>query len=232
MNENTEQEGHRSRLRNKFQQTGYTGFHEYEVIELLLTLCIHRRDVKSLAKNLLREFGSLKGVLDANESELKGIEGMGTITATSLRIIRETANLYLRQSAENKVLLDNSEDLEAFWLARLAPLKHEVFEIAYLDNRFQLVHNGIERVSEGTINRTVVYPRMVLENALKKSASAIVLAHNHPTGFPQPSQQDISLTQSIIEAAKHLNIQVVDHIIVAIDTIFSFRREGLLEQNA
>ncbi|OIO58882.1 MAG: hypothetical protein AUJ82_07670 [Verrucomicrobia bacterium CG1_02_43_26] len=232
MEQKIDLEGHRARLRGRFQKSGFEGFHEYEIVELLLTLCIPRRDVKNLAKRLFNHFGSIRGLLDASEQELRQVEGIGEVTPVALRIIRETANLYLRQTAEEKIVLNNSTDLEAFWRARLSPLTNEVFEVAYLDHRFQLQKNGVERLSEGTVNRTVIYPRQVMESALRRSASGLVLAHNHPTGYPEPSAQDKNLTDALIAAGRSLNIQIIDHIIVAANKVFSFRREGLISSVA
>jgi len=106
MEQKIDLEGHRARLRGRFQKSGFEGFHEYEIVELLLTLCIPRRDVKNLAKRLFNHFGSIRGLLDASEQELRQVEGIGEVTPVALRIIRETANLYLRQTAEEKIVLN------------------------------------------------------------------------------------------------------------------------------
>ena len=221
-------EGHRARLRNRFEQSGFSGFNDYEIVELLLTLCIPRRDVKKPAKALIQQFGNLYNILNANPNELRQIEGIGEVAPVALSIIRETASLYLQQSAEGKPVLNNSEKLEAFWQARLAHLTNEVFEVAYLDNCYCLLKNGVERLQTGTINHTIVYPRQVMASALNHSAASIVLAHNHPCGKAQPSQHDLDLTKALINAASTLHIEVVDHIIIAGKEIFSFRRNGLI----
>lgn len=223
------QEGHRARLRERFLRVGFSGFADYEILELLLTLCIPRNDVKAPAKALMEKFKSLRAVLDAPAEELSLVTGIGKVAPVALRIIREMASLYLLQDAEGRRILNNSEKLEAFWQSRLSSLSFEVFEVAYLDSRYQLLREGVERLEVGTVDRTVVYPRKVMESALRRSASAIVLAHNHPAGTASPSAHDISLTQGLIQAAKTLNIEVIDHVIIAAKEVFSFRRKGLIQ---
>lgn len=225
---NSDSQGHRSRLRQRFQQSGFKGFSEYETIELLLTLCIPRKDVKQPAKQLLKEFKSLYGVLNASPDALSQIKGIGQVAPVALQIIREAASLYLFQSAEKGPVLNNSEKLERFWQTRLKCLSFEVFEVAYLDAQYNLLNDGIERLQKGTINHTVVYPRNVLASALRRSAYAIVLAHNHPSGKAAPSNQDIKLTRALLNATSFLNIEILDHIIIADKEIFSFRRNGLI----
>lgn len=221
-------EGHRQRLRERFERAGFAGFADHEVIELILTLCIPRRDVKPLARRLLKRFGTVRALLDAPAEELREVEGVGTVTPVALRILRETANLYLQQCAEDEEALSSTDKLETFWRSRLGGLKREVFEIGYFDTAYRLVQGGIERLEEGTVNRAMVYPRKVMEAALRRGASNIVVVHNHPNGVPRPSDADIRLTQALREAAGALSIRLLDHLIITRAAVFSFRREGLL----
>jgi DNA repair protein RadC len=223
-----EDQGHRGRLREKFVKHGFKGFHDYEILELILTLCIPRKDVKQLAKELLKEFGTIRNVLEADRERLEAMKGMGSVTPIALKIIQETASYYLQQRAEGQVVLNNSYRVEDFWKARLRNLKHEVFEIAFLDSNYALLPNGVERLDEGIVDRIYVYPRKVMESALKRFAAAIILAHNHPSTISHPSENDEILTKSIVEAGKYLNIKVVDHIIIAKNEVFSFRKSGIL----
>lgn len=218
-------EGHRARLRERFARAGFGGFSDHEVVELLLTLCIPRRDVKAPAKALLQRFGSLRAILDAPAEQLAETPGIGEVAPVALRVIREAANLYLQQSAEGGELLNSVERIESFWRARLGGLRHEVFEAAYLDSGWRLLPNGIERLQEGTINQTAVYPRQVMAAALRRSAFAIVVAHNHPNGICQPSDHDFRLTDALADAAKPLGIKLLDHLIIAGGRVYSFRRE-------
>ena len=220
--------GHRKRLRERFVKNGLAGFAEHEVLELLLTLAIPRTDVKQPAKALLERFGNLRGVLDAPLTELRSVDGIGEVAAIGLHLVRETAALYLQQGSEGGDVLRNATKISDFWRMRIGALKHEVFAVAYLDSAYRLLRDGVETLQEGTIDRAAVYPRRVVEAALRRQAAALVLAHNHPNGNVQPSEQDKVLTRAIVLAAETIGLRVVDHLVVAPDETFSFRKAGLL----
>jgi len=219
---------HRKRLRERFIKGGLAGFADHEIVELILTLAIPRKDVKQPAWELLKRFGSLQGILDAPLEELQEVKGIGRVTPVALRVIREVSNLYLQQKAETQTDLSSPETLEKFWRARLGGLRHEVFEVAYLDSGYRLLRDGVERLEEGTVDRATVYPRRVMEAALRRSAAAVVFAHNHPNANVTPSEADKTLTKALVLAVTTLNIKVVDHLIVSKNEIFSFRENSLL----
>lgn len=219
---------HRQRLRERFVKGGLQGFGNHEVVELLLTLAIPRSDVKPLAKALLAKFGSLRGILDAPLQELQSVKGVGSVTPVALHIIRETSNLYLQQSAEGSFSFAEPESLHRFWRAKIGSLPNEVFQVAYLDSGYHLLRDGIETLEEGTTDRAAVYPRRVIEAALRRNAAALVFAHNHPNGNVQPTEQDKLLTRALVLATTTVQIKVLDHLIVSATDIFSFRKEGLL----
>jgi DNA repair protein RadC len=219
---------HRQRLRDRFIKHGLAGFADYEVIELLLTLAIPRSDVKQLAKVLIGRFGNLRGILDAPLEELQAVQGIGTVTPVALRIIREAASLYLQQSAERYDACTDTNALAHFWRTKIGALSHEVFEVAYLNTASRLLRDGVETLEEGTIDRAAVYPRRVIEAALRRGAATLVFAHNHPNGHVQPTEQDKVLTRALVLAAATVQIKVLDHLIVSTDSVFSFRQEGLL----
>ena len=227
--ERTHYHQHRRRLRERFLKSGVAGFAEHEVIELILTLAIPRRDVKEPAKALLARFGNLRGVMDAPRSELQAVAGVGEVAATALQVIRAVATLYLQQASEDEAeALSDPRRLSDFWRMRIGALKHEVFAVAYLDSAGRLLRDGVETLQEGTIDRAAVYPRRVAAAALRREAAAIVLAHNHPNGLLQPSEHDKLITRAIVLAAETVGLRVVDHLIVAAQDTFSFRKEGLL----
>lgn len=228
MPDSSPNEGHRQRLRQRFVRSGLDGFADYEVVELLLTLAIPRRDVKRQAKALIKKFGSLRGILDAPAEQLRQIDGIGTVAPIALRVIKEAASLYLQQMAEEREFVGDSESGSRFWRSRIGALSNEVFEVGYLDSRLRLQRNGVERMEEGTTDRATVYPRMVIEAALKRKAAALVFAHNHPNGDVKPTEQDKALTRALVLAATTVSIKVHDHLIVSADKVFSFRKEGLL----
>ena len=220
--------GHRQRLRDRFLRSGLAGFADYEVVELLLTLAIPRADVKQPAKALIARFGNLRGILDAPIEELRAVPGIGSVTPVALQIIKAAATLYLQQSAERLDSFADPERLSEFWRMRIGALKNEVFEVAYLDSGYRLLRDGVERLEEGTIDRATVYPRKVIEAALKRGAAAIVLAHNHPNADLKPSEHDKVLTRAIVLAAETVHLKVVDHLIVSAQDTFSFRKKGML----
>jgi len=220
--------GHRRRLRDRFLRSGLTGFADYEVVELLLTLAIPRSDVKQPAKALIARFGNLRGILDAPFNELRAIPGIGKVTPVALQIIKASATLYLQQSGEGRDSLADPDRLADFWRMRIGALQNETFEVAYLDSGYRLLRDGVETLEEGTIDRAVVYPRRVIEAALKRGAAAVVLAHNHPNAKLSPSDHDKVLTRAIVLAAETVHLKVVDHLIVSAEDTFSFRKAGLL----
>jgi DNA repair protein RadC len=220
--------GHRQRLRDRFIRSGLEGFNDYEVVELLLTLAIPRSDVKQPAKALIERFGNLRGILDAPLEELQNVKGIGSVAPVALRIIRAAAALYLQQSAEGAESLADPDRLSAFWRLRIGALRDEVFEVAYLDTGYRLLRDGVDRLEEGTIDRATVYPRRVVEYAVKRGAAALVLAHNHPNGHVQPSEPDKTLTRALVLAAETVHLRIIDHLIVSPDEVFSFRKSGLL----
>ncbi len=221
--------GHRARLRERFKKNGLNGFAEHEVLELLLTLCIPRKDVKSLAKVLLKRFGNIRCVFDAKPEELVQIRGMGDVSVTCLQLIKAFSTYYLQQQTADICIFDNNEALINFWKARLGGLKHEVFEVAYLDSGFRLLSDGIVRMEEGVTSKIQVYPRKVIEAALLRGASNVVIAHNHPSGDPKPSQADFSMTQTLRYIGNALSLRLLDHIIITKDNFYSFRQDGFLD---
>lgn len=220
--------GHRQRLRDRFMKAGLDGFAEHEIIELLLTLAIPRSDVKQPAKALLARFGNLRGILDAPFEELRSVTGIGTVTPIALQIIKAAATLYLQQRGEDRDTLSDPIHLADFWRMRIGGLRNEVFEVAYLDSAYRLLRDGVETLEEGTVDRAAVYPRRVVEAALRRGAAALVLAHNHPNENVAPSEHDKVLTRAIVMAAETVHLKVVDHLIVSAQETFSFRKAGLL----
>jgi DNA repair protein RadC len=215
-------------LRERFAKSGFDAFADYEVVELLLTLAIPRSDVKAPAKALIAKFGNLRGILDAAPEEIRSVPGIGAVTPIALQIIKATAALYLQQSSETQRSLSDAGQLADFWRMRLGSLQNEVFEVGYLDSANRLVRDGVETLEEGTVDRATVYPRRVVEAALKRGAAAVVLAHNHPNGNTAPTEHDKLLTRAIVLASETVQLRVVDHLIVSAEDTFSFQKAGLL----
>ena len=192
----------------------------------MLGYAIPRQDVKPLAKDLLKNFGGLKAVLDAEPSDLLEISGVGAHTTVLIKLVKELNVLYLKEKAKEKVQISCTSELLDYCKTRLGGLKDEHFCVIYLDAQNQLIE--MEQIQQGIVNQAVVYPRQVLETALRRKASAMILVHNHPSGHVKPSDADIRLTKTIQEAARMLEILVHDHVIIGENRFFSFREEGIL----
>lgn len=225
---NTGPEGHRKRLRERFQRSGLTGFHDHEVLELLLTFVLPRKDVKPIAKTLLAEFGNLAAVFDTPASVLTRVGGIGENAAVLLNLVPRLLDSYQSSRWKRQEILNSTDSAVAYLAARLGTERNEVFYVLALDSQNRIIAD--EPVQRGSINRTAVFPRLVVECCLKHGATAVILAHNHPGGGPQPSAADRQLTIRLKKLLGDLDIVVHDHIIIAgPDQHYSFARNGGLE---
>lgn len=217
---------HRKRLKERYARAGLDGLPDYEILELLLCYAVPQGDVKPRAKALLRQFGSLQGVLDADRDDLQGVKGIGPHSSLLFKLLREVSALYLRRKSEAKEQVSSTKELIDYCLSSMGALKDEHFAVIYLNARNRII--TVETIQEGIVNQAVVYPRKVLEKALTHKASAIILVHNHPSGHVRPSDADIRLTRVLQDAARVMDIALHDHLIVGENRFFSFREEGIL----
>ncbi|MEE9167216.1 MAG: DNA repair protein RadC [Candidatus Neomarinimicrobiota bacterium] len=218
--------GHRQRLRDKFMKSGLDAFHDYEIVELLLTVGIPRRDCKQPAKDALKRFGSLRGVLEASPEELTEIRGLGPRNIFGLKLAQAIARRYLRERVEGHDFLRSSREVIDYLKVSLRDRSREIFSVIYLNGRNQVMAS--EELFEGTLTTSAVYPREVIEAALKHKAAALVFAHNHPSGNTEPSKEDLEITRRLKEAAATIDVSVHDHIIVSGNDYYSFSDHGLL----
>ena len=218
--------GHRERLRERFLRTGAKGLQDYELLELLLSYAIPRKDVKPQAKELLRRFGSLAGVLDAPLEEVQEVKGIGPRAAALLRLAKEMGEVYLGERMRGVDVLSSPSRVVDFCLFRLKGEGEEKFMVIYLNVKNEVM--DYEVVQEGTVDRSVVYPRRVAEKALRRRAASVIVVHNHPSGHPDPSPEDRGITRELVEALRPLEIRLLDHIIVGKRGYFSFRERGIL----
>lgn len=217
--------GHRERLRERLRTDG-SSLREYELLELLLGTVLLRRDTKPLAKELLQRFGSLRGVLDARESELLGVKGFGPGLLAFWTLLRECMARYGEGPAREREVLCTPKSVAEMARVRLGSCPHEEVWVALLDNQNRLI--SWERASRGTVNASVVYPREVLEMALRFKATGIILVHNHPGGNPVPSQPDFEVTRQLSRSALTLGMRLLDHVIVTDEDCYSLKDDGLL----
>jgi len=223
--------GHRTRLRTRFTQN-VDSLQEYEVVELLLTYALPQRDTKEIAKELLKRFGSIKGIFDAPEEELKSIPYIKDKFITLLKLIREVNAIYRKQKASEMPVSQSIDDIAKYCIEKFGYKKDEEFHVLYLNSNYRIqIENSFpltEFYIKGTVDKAVVYPRQIIEEGIKKKAYAIVIIHNHPNGLLQPSEQDKNLTKLIDLATRTVGIILYDHLIVTPTEYFSFKKEKLL----
>lgn len=221
-------EGHRDRLRKKYLQGGYSAFHEYEILEMFLTYAIPRRDTKPIAKELLERFGDLDGVVSATLDELSQVSGIKENSAIFLKLLGDLSkNLYKGEMKREGVQLKDKSSLLRYLRSEIGFSNREEFRVIFLNNYNILV--GSETLFVGTIDKSAVYPREIVEKVLQYRAKGIIFAHNHPSGNLRPSKQDIAITEHMQEVLEMLDIKLLEHIIITKDGYFSFLEEGLIE---
>ncbi len=218
--------GHRSRLRQRLLNGDGTGLHDHEIIEYLLALAIPRRDTKQLAKQLIDHFGGLAGVLTADGDSLRAIAGMGETSAAALRIVQVAASRLVSEPVRRQPILSSWQALLDYLRLDMAHLTRERVRVLFLNAKNMLISD--DNMSEGSVDQAAIYTRQVIKRALDLGATSLILVHNHPSGNPQPSKQDIQITREIIEAGKRLGIDVHDHIIIGLDGHSSMRSMGLM----
>jgi DNA repair protein RadC len=204
--------GHRERLRERFHGAGPDALSDYELLEMVLFTAQPRRDMKPLAKTLLKTFGSFAEAIHAPEARLKEIDGVGDVTINALKVIAAAASRIAKGELQQRTALSSWNDVIDYCRTSMAFADKEQFRILFLDKRNQLISDEVQQT--GTVDHTPVYPREVIKRALELSATAILLVHNHPSGDPTPSQADIQMTKAIIDIAGPLGIAVHDHLIV------------------
>jgi len=221
-------EGHRKRLRDKFIKSGLKGFHDYEIVELLLTLGSPRKDCKPQAKEAIKRFKTLRGVLEAPSEELQEIDGIGPHNAFGIKLMQEVAREFLKERILDKPFYRSSQEVFDYLYHSMRDLNKEVFKVIFLDVQNQVI--TVEDLFEGTLTASSIYPREVMKSAIKHNAASLIFAHNHPSGNPAPSESDEEITRDLVLAANIMQTEVLDHIIIGENKYFSFADEGLIEE--
>ena len=217
--------GHRSRLRKRLLDAGPAGFHDYELIEYLLTLTIPRVDTKPLAKRLMHDFGGIGPLLSASADALRR-EGLKDSAIAALKIAEATALRLLESRVEGQPVLSSWDALGDYLHAQMAHRRTEEVRILFLNAKNVLIAN--EALWQGSVDEASVHVREVIARAIALGATALIIVHNHPSGDPSPSQQDIRLTRDLAEAGRHMKITVHDHVIVGAAGRTSMRAMGLI----
>ena len=232
MNEKDSQ-GHRERIKEKFLKNGIDGFAEYEILELLRTYCIPRKDTKPIAKELLNKFKSLDNIFKADFDKLFAIDGLGKNSIAFLKLIGDLPSIIYKDELKNKKLVDketlkisNKDILLKYLRNKIGYEEIEKFYVIYLSSSNEVIE--FEENSVGTLDRSSVYPREIYKKVINLNAKSIILAHNHPSDNITPSKSDIELTNEIAKGLKNFGALLIEHIIITKNSYFSFLEEGLI----
>ncbi|MDR2426655.1 MAG: DNA repair protein RadC [Endomicrobium sp.] len=218
--------GHRSRMKDKFLASGFDNFADYEILEFALFFAIERIDTKPLAKELINKFGSLKQVLDANIDALISVPGLSKHGAIFLDFLKEMSAYYSYLEVKSPKSLSSPDLVVDYLITVLSSEKIEKFYMVMLDSGNKVIE--CKEIERGTVNKSIIMPRKIAEEALNNKASAVIIAHNHPGGTLKPSQNDIDATAAIKSALCTLDISILDHIIISGNKYFSFKEYNLL----
>ena len=218
--------GHRERLRERFREAGSEALADYEMLELVLFRAVPRRDVKPLAKDLLARFGSFAEVISAPRARLAEVDGLGAAAITEFKVVQAAAHRLTKGQVGKRPVLSSWSAVLDYVRAAQAFAEKEQFRILFLDKRNQLIADEVQQ--QGTVDHTPVYPREVVKRALQLNASAVILAHNHPSGKVEPSEADLVLTRVLKEALALVDVQVLDHFVVGNNRAASMAERGLI----
>ena len=227
MSEKTVHAGHRARMRERFMKEGLSGFSEHEVLEFLLMFAIPQRDVNPLAHRLIDRFGSLSAVLESSPAELTRVDGVGENAAALLSLMPQLMGYYQHSAMGRKPVITNLAEARKYAGALFFGLHEERVYMICVDQSGRVLHPAL--MHRGTIDQVQIYPREVVETALRYHAHAVLLAHNHPSGLALPSPEDRQTTLVLKAALEAVGIVLADHIIVADDDFVSLRDDGILE---
>ncbi len=218
--------GHRARMRQKLLEKGSHSLSDIELLELILMTAIPRKDVKPLAKKLMRQFLNFSNVVHAEVCELKQIDGVGESVISLLKIIEGSCHVLLKPEMQKGTVLKEWHQVIDFCRFHLSYEKTEHLYLVYLDSRMRLI--TIDDFQKGTVSRISIVPRDILKRALNLGATSLVMVHNHPSGSPKPSREDLQQTAELNEYLTHAGVTIYDHLIIANQSVYSLNRKGLI----
>ena len=219
--------GHRERLRNRYIHAGENGLPDYDMLELLLTYAIQRRDVKQMARRLLERFHDLSGIMDASLEDLCRIEGLGPNSAVLITLVRTLCTRYLENKLIGMDVIDCGEALENYARMRLSAFTDEAFLLIFLDVKNHVIDSEV--FARGTYDTIILQPRRIAEDAVARKAPKLIVVHNHPSGITDPSASDIDFTRKLEAVLSPLDISLLDHLVVSRVGVYSFLNHGLLK---
>ncbi len=217
--------GHREALRARLMRSGEASLEDAELLELILFRAVRRREVRTLARRLLERFGDFNRVLAATPAQLREVHDVGVKVIRELKIVEAAGHRMAQTRVLNAPVISSWQALLDYCKARMAHLQVEQFRVLYLDRKNVLI---ADEAQSGTVNHVPVFPREVVKRALELNASALILAHNHPSGQADPSEEDIAMTERMVAAAEALEITVHDHLIIGMGEPYSFRSNRLI----
>ena len=216
-----EAQGHRRRLRERFESRGIGALHLVEIVELILTYAIPRRDTKPTARALVRTYRTLNGLLNARVEDLAAIPGVGKRSAALFSLMREVMAYCLKERFEQKSIIRHRSDALEYLRFHYGNRRDEYMAALFLGNRNQVLDTDV--IAEGTVNQCVVYPRLIVERAIRSGAASVIVAHNHPGGSVLPSEADWNITERLFKICKLLDIPLHDHLIISQHEVVSLK---------
>lgn len=218
--------GHRERMRQRFLKEGAEGFADHELLEMLLYYANPRGDTNPLAHKMIQEFTSLPSLIEADPVDISRICGVSKNTAILISLQKELSKRCLAVQWRDRPTLNSLEKAKGFCKSLMAYKNREYFYVICLDSKRRVIQNC--KISEGTLHEAVVHPRIVVEAVIKHQASSVILCHNHPSGNEKPTFDDVSLTTQLMQVLQAIDVQTVDHIIVAEDRLYSFLENKMI----
>lgn len=217
---------HRKRRRAVYLKDGFKGWHDYEILEFLLFYALPWKNTKLMAKKLIRKFNTLDGVLTADFDKLQTVKGIGEHAATLFKVVKDISALFLERQMQHIDIVSSPSIAAEYLRLKLLKSREEKFVVLFLNNQNHVLNSEIIQI--GTVNKASIYPRTIIEKALKYNATGIILAHNHPSGTLEPSKEDITVSNKLKEACKNIEINLLDHIIITDTNYLSLRAKGLI----
>ncbi len=207
-----QQQGHKNRLQTRYINETLESFEPHEVLELVLSLTLIRKDTKLLAKTLLDKFGGLNSVMNASVAELTSIDGIGPRTATTIKLFKDVSVCLLREKMNKVNVFRSVEAVQNYLVLKYRGVKNEEFRVLYLNSKNILLKDAV--ISKGISTKTLIDFRLIAQEIINISATGVIVVHNHPSGDSKPSEQDIVTTNSLKSFLKYLNVRLLDHFIV------------------
>lgn len=216
-------DGHRKRVKQEFLKNGFNeSTPPHKILEMLLFYSIPRKDTNEIAHELINRFGSVSGVFEAPIEELTKVNGVSLHTASLLKLMLPIIRCYINEKGAKKISYSNIDEVCNYLVQQYIGYNKEVFSIISFGGNGRML--GFDKLSEGNVSEVNISVREVIETVLKRNAVCVIMAHNHPNGLALPSNEDIAVTRNIHSALSHINVKLIDHIIIGDDDYVSMEQ--------